>query len=90
MPYPPENYNICPCCGTEFGNDDIEYSYEELRYQWIVSGAQWFFGPPPNGWSAWAQLARVSYGLNTEVAAVHSPLNKTAIRGVRELEFQLA
>ena len=33
MPDPPRDYNICPCCGTEFGNDDVEYSYAELRVQ---------------------------------------------------------
>jgi len=24
LPYPPRDYHICPCCGTEFGNDDAE------------------------------------------------------------------
>lgn len=87
MPYPPEDYHICPCCGTEFGNDDIEYSYEELRYDWIIRGAQWFYGQPPAGWNAWAQLATVAYGVNTEVVVV--PLNTTSIRGGREPELQL-
>jgi len=36
MPYPPRHYNICPCCGTEFDNDDVDHSYAELRYQWIL------------------------------------------------------
>jgi len=90
MPYPPQDYHICPSCGTEFGNDDVEYSYEELRYQWIIGGAQWFFGQPPHGWSAWAQLAKVAYGLRTEGVAVPVPLNRVSIRGVLGLELQLA
>jgi hypothetical protein len=58
MPYPPKDYNICPCCGTEFGNDDAEHSYEELRDKWIASGAPWFFGPPPANWDLWVQIIR--------------------------------
>ena len=88
MQYPPENYNICPCCGTEFGNDDVEYGYSELRYNWVINGAGWFFGQPPAGWSAAAQLAKVAYGLHTDVSA--GPLNTTVIRGSHELELQLA
>lgn len=56
MPYPPRDYDICPCCGTEFGNDDAEYSHDELRAAWIANGAQWFFEQPPDGWSPWSQL----------------------------------
>src|SRR5271167_5023970 len=89
MPYPPKDYHICPCCGTEFGNDDVEFSYDELRNNWIGAGGHWFFGQPPDNWSAWAQLAMFAYGLHTEVAATLAPLNKTTIRGVCELEFQL-
>ena len=35
---PPERYEICPCCGTEFENDDEIYTHEELRNKWIRSG----------------------------------------------------
>ena len=31
LPYPPADYHICPCCGTEFGNDDAEFSHDQLR-----------------------------------------------------------
>jgi len=47
MPYPPSDYNICPRCGTEFGNDDADFTHEELRDHWIMSGANWFYGNPP-------------------------------------------
>jgi hypothetical protein len=41
LPYPPRDYHICPCCGTEFGNDDADFSYEQLREMWIAGGANW-------------------------------------------------
>jgi hypothetical protein len=56
LPYPPNDYHICPCCGTEFGNDDAVYSYEQLREMWIAGGANWFFGRPPAYWNPWMQL----------------------------------
>lgn len=87
MPYPPEDYNICPCCGTEFGNDDVEYSYDELRYAWIRNGAHWFFDQSPANWSAWAQLARASFGVHAE--GVVSP-NTVKIPSDDILEYSVA
>ena len=57
MPDPPADYNICPCCGTEFENDDDTRSFEQLRSYWISSGAKWFFRQPPLMWNPWQQLA---------------------------------
>lgn len=31
-------FDICPCCGCEYGNDDIEKHYVE----WVKSGNEWF------------------------------------------------
>jgi hypothetical protein len=56
LPYPPASYHICPCCGTEFGNDDAEYSHQQLREMWVAGGANWFFGRPAPGWNPWLQL----------------------------------
>jgi hypothetical protein len=56
MPYAPANYDICPCCGTEFGNDDDFYTHEELRRAWIEADAPWFFGDAPPLWNPWKQL----------------------------------
>lgn len=61
LPYPPEDFHICLCCGTEFGNDDEEYTLEELRSAWISDGAQWFYEQPPVDWNPWAQLAAAGY-----------------------------
>jgi hypothetical protein len=65
MPHPPRDYNICPCCGVEYGLDDVFDSHEELRNQWLRDGARWFsgMGPyimPPN-WDAWEQLDLSGY-----------------------------
>jgi hypothetical protein len=56
LPYPPKDYHICPCCGTEFGNDDQNFTYEQIRQMWIGGGATWFFGHPPDDWNPWMQL----------------------------------
>jgi hypothetical protein len=58
LPYPPRDYHICPCCSTEFGNDDADRSVEQLREMWIAGGANWFFGRPPDGWNPWEQLIK--------------------------------
>ena len=70
MPYPPAEYDICPCCGTEFGNDDADLSYEQLRERWIRCGARWFFGNPPLGWNPWMQL--IHAGLVMSVPWFHT------------------
>jgi hypothetical protein len=68
LPYPPRDYHICPCCGTEFGNDDDDMTHAELRQQWIDNGARWFFRTPPIGWSAAKQLLRAQFGLYVNAA----------------------
>ena len=37
-------YEICPCCGFEFGFDDESegISYVEYREKWIAGGFHWF------------------------------------------------
>lgn len=39
---PPACFAICPCCGTEFENDDYELGHDELRQRWIDGGRQWW------------------------------------------------
>lgn len=56
LPYPPRGYHICPCCGTEFGNDDADLTHEQLREMWLAGGAHWFFGISPDGWNWFTQL----------------------------------
>lgn len=49
-------FEICPCCGTEFGYDDASASFEDLREAWISGGCVWWNGKPPEGWDAKEQL----------------------------------
>jgi len=62
LPYPPQDYNICPCCSTEFGNDDAIYSHRQLLGMWIAGGANWFFGKAPENWNPWMQLLNAGLG----------------------------
>jgi len=62
MQDPPRDYNICECCGTEFGNDDDVHTHEVLRVQWIDTGAKWFFRSAPVGWNPWTQLFMANVG----------------------------
>ena len=46
-------YEICPCCGFEFGYDDeaAGFSYTAFREKWIASGFRWFTEEEqPNNW----------------------------------------
>jgi hypothetical protein len=65
MVEPPVDFAICPSCGTEFGYDDANRSFDELRTEWIDGGAQWFshVTQPPDGWSGYRQLLRSGYAL---------------------------
>ncbi len=62
MARPPEDFYICPCCGTEFENDDFETTYAELRYRWEDRGMQWFSRntPQPLYWNPEIQLENLS------------------------------
>lgn len=50
------SYEICPCCGIQFGydDDDLGVSYSNWLEKWISNGMTWFSKsvPPPEGWSA--------------------------------------
>ena len=67
---PPKNYHICPCCGTEFGHDDLEVSHTTLRSEWISRGMGWFSRKslPPVGWSPVLQLLKAGNGYDLSSA----------------------
>lgn len=67
MTEPPKDYYICPSCGTEFGNDDTLFTYDELREHWLENGARWFsrITSPPVGWDAYKQLFNAGLGYET-------------------------
>jgi len=65
MPHPPVPYNICPCCGVEYGVDDAFDSHEQLREEWLRRGAPWFSDTPahpkPENWNPWVQFESAGY-----------------------------
>lgn len=66
LPGPAEDYLICPSCGTEFGNDDFEYSHDELRSRWLDDGARWWSKttPAPPAWDPIGQVMRVMISIH--------------------------
>jgi hypothetical protein len=68
MEGPPYDYNICPCCGTEFDYDNHGRSNVELRNVWLAKGGLWFspVTPPPQGWEPYAQLTAAGYDYGVE------------------------
>lgn len=54
-----ELWDICECCGTEFGFDDWNTTHDELRRRWIEGGCVWWSSTtPPPDWDPHAQLKR--------------------------------
>lgn len=59
------SYEVCRCCGFEFGNDDnpgtsSPESFEDYRAAWLASGGKWFDpAARPEEWDRGEQLARV-------------------------------
>lgn len=52
------NYEISPCCGVEFGNEDYNLaSVKRYRETWVSKGAPWFLSKlKPNPWNLQNQL----------------------------------
>ncbi len=56
------SYNICDCCGFEFGYDDgsEEISFKEYRKKWIDEGSKWFRSEKkPKIWNLSNQLKNI-------------------------------
>lgn len=54
-------FNICPCCGVEFGSQDCRASgVVRERKRWIVSGGEWWkVKSKPPGWSFEEQVKQI-------------------------------
>ncbi|MDL2302256.1 hypothetical protein LJC58_07870 [Lachnospiraceae bacterium OttesenSCG-928-D06] len=55
------SYEICPCCGFEFGCDDFPEKEKQQymwKQNWIDGGCVWFSKSrkPPQGWDLHMQL----------------------------------
>jgi hypothetical protein len=80
LEFPPVNFSICGCCGTEFGYDDRVLTHGQLTQRWIANGCPWFDPneQKPYGWNAWKQIidARLSIYLPI-VAKIQLQANAT-------------
>jgi rubredoxin len=56
------SYEICPCCGVEFGNEDYTVeSIKKYRDNWVGKGMVWFDSNlTPTGWNFEEQFKNVS------------------------------
>jgi len=59
------SYEVCMCCGFEFGyHDDSQgYTYRDWRTRWIGKGTRWCcedIEPRPLGWDAEQQLMNLA------------------------------
>lgn len=55
------SFNICECCGTEFGYDDATpHAVVQTRARWLAAGAKWFQPKlRPASWDIKRQLADI-------------------------------
>jgi len=76
---------MCPSCGTEFGVDDVDQSFSEIRGQWLDAGAPWWSTviPPPSNWNPINQINE----LQKELAAANRPFKQPPETVFRELNF---
>lgn len=72
---PPQDFEICPSCGTEFGYHDIRRSHKELRRKWIARGAHWQSEviPRPDEWNALAQLIKAGFSFGVGSGSADRP-----------------
>lgn len=57
------SYEICPCCGFEYGFHDMSegISFEQYRDNWIKSGGSWKDNSKrPSEWSLSEQLLNIN------------------------------
>lgn len=64
LEFPPIDFSICACCGTEFGYDNRLFSFAELTKRWVHNGFPWFDSGErrPDGWNPRVQLLRAGLG----------------------------
>jgi len=67
---PPEEWAICPSCGTQFDFDTLA-RVPELRRYWIAQGAPWWSEDElrPVPWDPTRQLRNTGYMLSLEDSA---------------------
>ncbi len=71
--YGEPSYDVCECCGFEFGNDDQPdtappKTFNEYLRAWIAEGCVWFMPHrKPEGWSLEQQLRRAGIEYDKQV-----------------------
>jgi len=61
------SYEICECCGFEYGFDDGSegHTFTTYRRKWILEGAEWFVSnSKSNNWDLEKQLANINLTLD--------------------------
>jgi len=87
MPYPPKDYNICPKCMVEFGNDDkasqqTDWAEKEAReWRLAVENALWDQAAGKDYYDAPMSVRR-------EILDISMPLLAALLRRVREEGFK--
>lgn len=58
------SYQICPCCGVQFGKEDSTLeSIKEYRDKWRSKGGEWFAkNEKPEGWDMDVQMKNIPDG----------------------------
>lgn len=61
------SFDICPCCGTEYGYHDSKRSHLELRREWVKHKMPWTDKDvlPPLNWDPIKQLADANLSTDT-------------------------
>ena len=56
------SFEICPCCGVEFGNEDYAIaSIRHYRENWLKKGGKWFnYRLKPDDWNIEIQMKQIS------------------------------
>lgn len=67
------SYEICSCCGFEFGYDDdaAGFTYDSFRKDWVKRGCPWRHEGEPTSWDPFKQMAKAGI----EVKAKHRKKN---------------
>lgn len=54
-------FQLCPCCGVQFGKEDLTLeSIKEYRDGWISKGGKWFVkNEKPESWDVEAQMKNI-------------------------------
>ncbi|NOU93104.1 hypothetical protein GC093_07655 [Paenibacillus sp. LMG 31456] len=67
-----ESFDVCLCCGFEFGVDDMLFTFEAYRKEWLSNGAKWFFANiQSDNWSVDDQLKNIE-----KIKPMYTPYNR--------------